>query len=496
MISGPAMRKIRFSKQAEAYKRDGMSNVMIIDDDPSICSALSIMVKQIGHKVESAGTIASGLEKAKSGKYDAILLDVQLPDGDGLSLLPKLRDLKYSPEVIMMTAFGDQESAEIAIKHGAWNYVQKTGSMDNLIALLKQVLEYRDDSGNGEDQEVGLNFDGIVGRSRLMKSCYNLLPQAAGSDINVLIIGETGTGKELFARAIHSNSARSENNFVVVDCAALPGTLAESLLFGHRKGTFTSASETRQGLVARAHGGTLFLDEVGELPLSVQKVFLRVLQEKRFRPVGGVNEVESDFHLVAATNRDLDRMVQMGDFRDDLLFRIRSLTINLPALRDRRDDITDIADYHLKKMCERLNLKLKKLDPELLRALSSYDWPGNVRELIKVLEVGLLNSDDHPKLSFRDLPDYIRIRIAKSAVKEALNQEKTPAPRASSGSGRMPTLKEYRQKAVAQAEIEYLNELLKLTRGDTRAALEISGLSKSRFYGLIKQHGLVGNPRD
>ncbi|MEE8429763.1 MAG: sigma-54 dependent transcriptional regulator [Candidatus Desulfatibia sp.] len=466
-----------------------MTQVLIIDDDRAMCEMLAGLVNQMGYKAVCEYTLDTGLKEVQSRPYDVVLLDVQLPDGSGLDILPKIRETDSSPEVIIMTGFSDEDGAEIAIKSGAWDYIQKTDSPQKITLPLKRVIQYRDGLIRKQKSPVALNLDGIIGTSTQMKACFDLLAQAAGSDVNVLLAGETGTGKELFARAIHKNSRRLEQNFVVVDCTALPETLVESLLFGHQKGAFTGADKNREGLVLQAHGGTLFLDEVGELPFTVQKVFLRVLQELRFRPVGSEQEVRSDFRLVAATNRNIDQWVQAGRFRSDLLYRLRALTISLPALREHPDDIGQMAIYHVAKLCERHQLKHKGFSPEFIEALTIYPWPGNVRELIKTLEVAVTAAGPGQILFPKHLPEYVRIFTTQSVIKID-RPPKDRAEKINAASMPLKSLKEFRKNATALAEREYLQELVSLTRGDTKAACQISELSRSRFYELIKKHSI------
>jgi DNA-binding NtrC family response regulator len=270
--------------------------------------------------------------------YDVIFLDVRLPDGIGLDAIQKIKANSSAPEVVIITGEGDPNGAELAIQYGAWDYIEKPPSVQSVILPLVRALQYRTEKKDAQ-KPLMIKRDNIIGNSPQLLRSLKKLARAAQSQASVLIEGETGTGKELFAMAIHQSSSRSGKNFVVVDCAALPETLVESVLFGHAKGAFTGADQAKEGLVKQADQGTLFLDEIGELPLSLQKAFLRVLQEQRFRPIGGGSEVNSDFRLIAATNRDLDRMVQEKQFRQDLLFRIRSLVITLPPLRERPEDI-------------------------------------------------------------------------------------------------------------------------------------------------------------
>jgi two-component system NtrC family response regulator len=358
-----------------------VANILIIDDDEEMCYALSRMFGPQGHYANCAGSIAQGLEQTGSGNIDVVFLDVRMPDGNGLEALPHIQTSPSAPEVIIITGFGDADGAEIAIKSGAWDYIEKGCSTREMSLPLLRALEYRKQKQHareGAKSIMALKRDGIIGASPKLTDCLDLLAQAAASETSVLITGETGTGKELFARAIHANSSRAKGPFIVVDCAALPETLVESVLFGHEKGAFTGADKSSEGLVRQAGGGTLFLDEVGELPPTTQKSFLRVLQEHRFRPVGSKKELESDFRLVAATNRNMDKMAQEGHFRDDLLFRLKSFVIELPALRERSEDIRELARHHIDRFCEKYGLTPKGFSPEFLDTLKAHPWPGNI----------------------------------------------------------------------------------------------------------------------
>jgi len=286
-----------------------MADILIIDDDQLICTTLSHVVRAQNHTPACAFSLKEGLAMASARSFDVVFLDVRLPDGSGLDIVQALRDTPSSPEVIIITGFGDVDGAELAITHGAWDYLEKSASIDEIILPLERALQYRAER-QAKARPTALKLEGIVGSSPPMRTAIELLAQAAASDANVLVTGETGTGKELFSWAIHANSPRAGKNFVVVDCAALPETIVESVLFGHERGAFTGADRSKTGLITQAHGGTLFLDEVSELPPSVQGSFLRALQERRFRPVGSVREVTSDFRLIAASNRNLDEMVK------------------------------------------------------------------------------------------------------------------------------------------------------------------------------------------
>lgn len=347
----------------------------------------------------------------------------------------------------------------------------------------------------GADDEIvvreGQNRCGeIVGTSKKLSDCLKMLLEAAATDASVLLCGETGTGKELFARAIHENSARAEGNFVAIDCTVLPESMVASLLFGHEKGAFTGADKACAGLIRQAHCGTLFLDEVGELSPVLQKAFLRVLQEHSFRPLGNKTEVNSDFRLVAATNRDLHQRVALGQFRQDLLYRLQSYCINLPTLRSRISDIHSLAIYHTNRLCKRHGFCPKQLTPEFIQTLSLYQWPGNVRELINTLEQALFTARYEATLFPKHLPQHIRIQVAKSVLQtHRLSQNRQSAY----AGGKLPSLHEFRNGICDQAEKQYLSNLVEHAGQNISQACQLSGLSRSRFYSLIKKHQISFN---
>ena len=309
-----------------------MAKILIIDDDQMICKSLSRIFQDMGHEVLYALTLKQGVKEAKLGDFDIVFLDVKLPDGNGLKHLPVIREVPSLPEIIIITGHANPDSAELAIRNHAWDYIRKPASIDVVTLVLTRALQYREEKKAGKSAVTlkSIKREGIIGSSPGIINCLDLVARAAGSNANILISGETGTGKELFARAVHANSFRAEENFVAVDCTSLPKTLIENLLFGHAKGAFTGADKKEDGLVKHADGGTLFLDEIGELPLTTQKTFLRVLQERQFRPLGNTREIKSDFRLVSASNRNLGEMAKLGKFRKDLLYRLRSITIHLP----------------------------------------------------------------------------------------------------------------------------------------------------------------------
>jgi two-component system, NtrC family, response regulator len=461
---------------------NNMAKILIIDDDEDLCRMLADLVGSMGHEAAWAVTLKAGLEKAGKTEFDVVFLDVNLPDGSGLDILLKLRQLTSSPEVIIVTGAGDPDGAETAIRNGAWDYVQKPLTPKTLILPLSRVCQYRDELKNNEKPVRALRLDGIVGDSRLLKGCMDGLAQAANSDANILITGETGTGKELFARAIHLNSRREKRNFVVVDCAALPDALIESTLFGHEKGAFTDAARDHTGLVKQADGGTLFLDEVGELPLSLQKSFLRVLQEKRFRPVGGKKEIDSDFRLVAATNRNLNEMVDKQQFRKDLLYRLCAIPLVLPPLRDRIGDINALVMHYVNKISRGYGLEMKGVSPDFLETLTAYPWPGNVRELVNTIERVIAETRDAAILFSKHLPSNIRIQVARDAVNKKSHSPAVRTPDQSPEN--LPLMKAHLDKARQ----DYLEKLMIRVTGNIKEACRISGLSRSGLYQQLGKY--------
>ena len=469
-----------------------MPNVLIIDDDKAICDWIAKVVTEVGHHTACAHSLSEGLRKAQSAPFEIVFIDVSLPDGNGLEFVQQIRATRFFPEVIVITGMGDPDEAERAIQSGAWDYLEKPASFEAIKLPLVRALEYRAEKKTCATP-ADLKRNGIIGDSPMLASSLELLAQAAGSDVNVLLTGETGTGKELFAKVIHTNSPRALRNFVVVDCTALPETLVESVLFGHARGAFTGAETSEEGLIKQADGGTLFLDEIGELPLLIQRRFLRVIQEHRFRPVGGRREITSDFRLIAATNRDLEAMAREGRFRGDLLFRLRTIAIDLPPLRKIPEDIKKLTVFYMNDLCKRFGIPAKQASPEFWEIVVGYQWPGNVRELIQALEKALLSAKDEPMLYPKHLPTYIRINVARSSFTKKPATSSQPEVRPDAPKT-LPKLKYTRKAAVAEAESRYLKELLGFVGGDVNKACRISGISRSRFYTLLKRYRPADTP--
>jgi two-component system NtrC family response regulator len=460
-----------------------MARILIIDDDPQVCGTLESLVLRMGHEGVAALSLKAGLAHLVRSDFDLVFLDVRLPDGNGLEALGQIRNRPCPPDVIVLTGQGDPDGAELAIQGGVWDYLVKPSPIKQIKEALNRALAHREDK-KALGQSLELDLTDVVGQSGIMRHCYERVAQASGSDSTVLVTGETGTGKELLARTIHRNSGRSSRAFVVVDCASLTESLLESILFGHTRGSFTGAARDRVGLVKLADQGTLFLDEIGELPLTAQKTFLRVLQERRFRPVGSNTELESDFRLISATNRELATMVAAGEFRQDLYYRINTIHIVLPPLREREEDIVILARHHIDKLCRQRNIPPKEMDTEFVEMLKQYEWPGNVRELFNTIEQAFVLSGAEKTVYAQHLPQAVRIRVAKSML--VRGRSEGGEGDVLDGEQALPTLKKFK----ASMERQYLQELMTAHGKDIQKMLAVSGLSRSHLYAMLKKHGL------
>lgn len=480
-----------------------MARVLVVDDEALMRTMVEVACRRQGHEALCAATLAEGLRLAATG-VDVVLLDMLLPDGNGLDAQPQLTALPDAPDIVVITGHGDGDAAEKALRGGVWDFLMKPVRVRDVEETLTHVLETRArrQTRRGLELEPGQ----VAGGSPAMQAVLAQLEQAAGSDVNVLLLGETGVGKELFARTLYRNSARASRPFVAVDCASLPETLVESHLFGHARGAFTGAERAREGLLLAAHQGTLFLDEVGDLPQAIQGAFLRALELRRFRPVGEVREVESDFRLVAATNQDLDAMVAEGRFRKDLLYRLQGMTIVIPPLRRRRDEIPLLARQAVLRCCRRNGMEEKELSPLLLDMLCDYDWPGNVRELFHTLERACLAAEQARTLLPAHLATGVRVAVARSragrggAAGESAPSSLSAAPENSFGrdglpaepsmpegpAPALPTLRQWKQ----EAEGRYVRRVRALCGDDARAAAALAGISRGHWYELLKKYGL------
>jgi len=384
------------SAQGSEPSIENAARILIIDDEVAIRESLDTMLTLEGFSVTMASDGAAGMELLSRNQYDLLLLDLALPGESGLDLLPRIVEMHPQLPVIMITAFGTMGNVVDAIRAGAENFVQKPWDNEKLLADIRTAIARH----KAEEENVQLkrtlkqrySFANIVGKSEVMLRLFDLIAQVAPSRSTVLLQGESGTGKELFAKAIHANSPRRDRPFVPVNTGAVPSELLESTLFGHVKGAFTSAIASKKGLFEVANGGTLFLDEIGTMSMDMQAKILRVLQDRRFMHVGGVQEIQADVRIIAATNVNLQEAVRSGRFREDLFYRLNVINLELPPLRSRREDIPLLANHFLKLYAEENGMEERTLSPEALRILMDYEWPGNVRELENAMERGVVLS--------------------------------------------------------------------------------------------------------
>jgi DNA-binding NtrC family response regulator len=381
---------ITHNKLNDADSSAMSGSILIIDDEAEIRESLQTLLEMEGYDVETAATGQQGLNRIGQRTFDLILLDLALPDRNGMEILAELHSQDPGLSVMMITAYGTVENAVKAIQAGATNFVQKPWDNEKLLADVRAAIARH----RAEEENVQLkralkqryNFEHIVGKSEPMLKIFDLVAQVAPSRSTVLLQGESGTGKELIAKAIHLNSTRRERPFVPVNTGSMPADLLESTLFGHVKGAFTSAIASKKGLFEVADKGTLFLDEIGSMGMDTQSKILRVLQDRKFMHLGGIHELQVDVRIIAATNVDLRQLVREGKFREDLFYRLNVITIDLPPLRQRKEDIPLLVEHFLRKYSLENEREARRITPEALRPLVSYSWPGNVRELENVVE--------------------------------------------------------------------------------------------------------------
>jgi DNA-binding NtrC family response regulator len=388
--------------------------VLIVDDEAelrkSVSTILSTSMPDIRFQVEEASTGLQAIEKVKSRPWDLVMMDVKMPEMDGLEALVKIKEHDPRTFVVIMTAHSNLNDAVLAIKEGAYDYLEKPVKSDRLVEIVRKALEARELvsslalSNPIFDDDVESEF---VGNTAKMKEVFNLIFKLCKVDTTVLIRGENGTGKELVARAIHYNSPRKAGAFVAINCGAIPETLMESELFGHEKGAFTGAHERKIGKFQMANNGTLFLDEIGELKPDMQVKLLRVLQDKKFTPVGGTREVKTNTRIIAATNRNLEKMMEDGDFREDLFYRLNVMPIFMPPLRARTEDIPSLVQHFIRKFSKAHGNTIQEISPEALELLKAYRWPGNIRELENVIERSFI-VESGSMINPESLPENIR----------------------------------------------------------------------------------------
>lgn len=449
--------------------------ILVVDDEPSMREMLGIMLRREGFEVLLAENRAMAAAVLARGPVDMLITDVKLPDGDGIEILRHVKAVMSETVVIVMTAFGSTQTAIAALKLGAQDYLIKPFDIEELKIVVRNALHQQ----RLEEENILLKaelhgrqgLDRIVGDSHAMRRVFDLIRSIAPTNSTVLVNGESGTGKELVAKAIHALSPRRDAPFVSVNCAALPETLLESELFGHMKGAFTDAHQTRKGLFETAHRGTLMLDEVGEMPMSMQVKLLRALQEKRVRRVGAMEEVEVDVRVIAATNRALDVMVRHGSFREDLFYRLNVIPINVPALRERREDIPLLAEHFLRAFASEMAKEVSGFAPEAMECLVAYAWPGNVRELENAVERAVALETGRV-IRVEQLPETTRDRLAPTGT------------RAVAGISEGFSLDAH----LISVEADLLRRALQQAAGDRSQAARILGITPRSLRYLISKH--------
>ncbi|HOW85776.1 MAG TPA: sigma-54 dependent transcriptional regulator [Candidatus Aminicenantes bacterium] len=455
--------------------------ILIIDDERSIREVFAVLLGDKGYQVETAGNGRRGLELAGPFAPDVVILDMNLPDISGLEVLAGLRQARPGPGIIIVTAFGTIRNAVEATKLGASAYLEKPVDNEELLLEIARILEVRSLRHEVEALRSELvsryRFSAIVGTSARMNSVFQLMDKISRVDGTVLVTGESGTGKELVARAVHFAGPRKDGPFVVVNCGAVPGDLIESEFFGHVKGAFTDARSDKTGKFEQANGGTIFLDEVGELSQDAQVKLLRALGEREITRVGGTKTMPIDVRVIAATNKDLEAEVARGRFREDLYFRLAVLSIALPPLRDRTEDIPLLVDHFVRKYAAELGKNVVGLTPGALRCLALYAWPGNVRELENVIYEAMVmtESDQVPEAA---LP--ARLKLAGSA----------PGTDAPPGQGRPAPLREAVQNVAAAREKALILEALQQAGGNRTRAAGILGISRKTLFNKMTVLGI------
>jgi DNA-binding NtrC family response regulator len=444
-------------------------HILVVDDDADMREWVKEDLEAEGFLVETAPGGRTGVERVKQGGVDLVVSDVKMPDLDGLDLLREIREVSPAPFVIIVTGFGSIDTAIRAVKLGAYDYITKPFKIDQLLLSIDKALAERSLRNEvtrlREEMSRRDRLDNIIGRSAAMQEIFALIRRLSSSQTNILITGESGTGKELVARALHAKSSRKLQPFVAVNCAAIPENLLESELFGYVRGAHSTASADRQGLFAEANGGTLFLDEIAELPLSLQPKLLRVLQDGEVRPLGANRSIRVDVRVIAATNRDVERRLREGQFREDLYYRLNVVQIQLPPLRGRQEDILPLADHFLVRSAERSRKPVRGWREAAKALLLAHHWPGNVRELENVVEraVALAESD---LIGAEDLPQAMRERKSQDRLATAVAQGFT----------------------LDQLEREYIERVLEMEGGNKTRAAQRLGLDRKTLYRKLEEY--------
>lgn len=445
--------------------------ILLIDDETSLRKLLARILGLEGYQVTEATTAREGLRRLEQGDFQLVLCDVKLPDGNGVELVAEIKKRSPDAEIILLTAYGNIADGVQAIKNGAFDYLTKGDDQERILPLVSRALEKArlQQRVRQLEQQVGqhYSFDKIMGHSPALLQAVDLARKVAPTDTSVLLTGETGTGKEVFAQAIHQASARRDKPFLALNCSAFGHDILESELFGHRAGAFTGATKDKRGLLEEAHGGTLFLDEIGELPADLQAKFLRVLESGEFIPVGDTKARRAQVRLLSATNRDLPAEIENGRFRADLFYRLAVFQIKLPALRERRRDIEPLARHFTAWFALKQNKRIEGFSPEFLARLEGHTWKGNIRELRNVLERAVILSDG-PRLEVSDLP--LELQLGPAAHTD--------------GSAALPIL------SLAHAERLHIQKILLHTGGNKTEAARLLGIGLSTLYRKIEEYGL------
>ena len=471
------------TKPAAKENSKTAAHILVVDDERSICELLEITFRKEGHRVEVANSADAAKRKLESQIFDIVISDVRMPGQSGVDLLKLTKEIAPDCFFLLITGVPTVETAIAAINAGADRYVIKDHELvDQLRRAVREVsesLKWKKEAGYLRRELRRLTgLDNIIGQSPKMRAIFELIQTVAPQNSRVLITGESGTGKELVARAIHENSQRSAAPFITINCGAFPETLLESELFGYMKGAFTGAAENRQGLFQAAHGGTLFMDEIGNMSLTMQVKLYRVLQEGKVRPVGSTDESDVDVRIIAATNKDFAKEISEGRFREDLYYRLSVIPVQLPPLRDRREDIPLLARHFLETFRKTMEKNIGGISPEAMRKLESYDWPGNVRELENTMERAVA-LETGPEISLRVLPDRIAGYVTTSNLDIPSN-----------GSSGFPPAGIDFEREIAEAERRYLQMALEKASGVRTRAAELLKISYRSFRHYAKKHNL------
>jgi len=461
-------------------------NILIIDDEQAICLGCQRVLEAKGHRVEVCNDPRAGLQAALTGNFDILLVDLRMPELDGLEILTQIKGAEIDSEVVIITGNSSIESAVEAMRLGASDYLSKPFSPEELTMVIRKMASrsaiLRENAALRSELGVAQGFEGIIGESRQMERIFTLVSRVAPTDGTCLITGESGTGKEMIVRAIHRLSKRKKHALMACDCSALAPTLLESELFGHVKGSFSGAVSTKQGLIEVAHKGTLFLDEISNISMEMQGKLLRVLETRRVKKVGDTVENEWDFRMVAACNRDLTEMIAEGTFREDLYYRLNVVPIHLPPLRERQGDIPLLAMALLRQFCEKNDVMVKGFTPEAMAYLEAYRWPGNVRELRNIVErIAILCDSDYVE------PTHLPQEIRRPSV-QALT---TQLPQSWDEFKKLK--QQVRDMTVRQLERRFLIEALQRSGGNISKAAEEVGIQRTNFHALMRKHGITAD---